>query len=66
MQITVNGEIKESEKAISILRLLENLEIEKDRVAVELNSNIVPRSQLGQTILKENDRIEVVTFVGGG
>ncbi|MGR3318170.1 MAG: sulfur carrier protein ThiS [Candidatus Anammoxibacter sp.] len=66
MQITVNGEDKECEKGISILCLLENLEIEKDRVAVELNSNIVPRSQLNKTILKENDRIEIVTFVGGG
>ncbi|MGR3177706.1 MAG: sulfur carrier protein ThiS [Candidatus Anammoxibacter sp.] len=66
MHITVNGENKESEKGISILCLLGNLEIEKDRVAVELNSNIVPRSQLDQTILRENDRIEIVTFVGGG
>ncbi|MGR3218539.1 MAG: sulfur carrier protein ThiS [Candidatus Anammoxibacter sp.] len=66
MHITVNGENKESEEGTSIQRLLKDLAIEKDRVAVELNSNIVPRQRLDQTILHENDKIEIVTFVGGG
>lgn len=66
MKIAVNGENKESREGISILEVLKDLEIENNSVAVELNSSIVPRSQLDKKILKENDRLEIVTFVGGG
>ena len=39
---------------------------DKKRIAVELNGEIVPKAQYGQTILKDGDALEVVSFVGGG
>lgn len=66
MKIIVNGEQKICKEAISVLELLKDIDIERDRVAVELNSNIIPKSKLGQITLKEDDKLEIVTFVGGG
>lgn len=66
MNITINGENRRSEDDISVLDLLNELKIEKDRVAVELNATIVARADLGHVMLKEADRLEIVTFVGGG
>lgn len=39
---------------------------DKKRIAVELNGEIVPKAQYGQTVLKDGDALEVVSFVGGG
>lgn len=66
MKIIVNGEDRESRDGLSVLDLLNDLDIEKERVAVELNSNIIPRADLGKRMLSENDKLEIVTFVGGG
>ncbi len=66
MQIILNGETKTFPEGISILDLLEVLKTDRNRVAVEVNLNIIPRRLHGETKLKENDRVEVVTFVGGG
>ncbi len=66
MQLTVNGETRECPIEVSISRLLKNLDINEAHVAVELNNEIVPRAKLGEKILKENDNLEIVTFVGGG
>jgi len=49
-----------------LAELIEQLGIKQDRVAVELNRNIVPRVQWEQTALSQGDRIEIVHFVGGG
>jgi sulfur carrier protein len=46
--------------------LIETLGMKSDRVAVELNLDIVPRDRWSETILNEGDRLEVVHFVGGG
>jgi sulfur carrier protein len=46
--------------------LIESLEMKPDRVAVELNRDIVPRDRWQQTHLKDGDRLEIVHFVGGG
>lgn len=66
MKIIVNGENREYMESLTIQRLLDTLEIQKERVAVELNANIVPRAKLHNTILKDDDKLEIVTFVGGG
>ena len=66
MKLTINGEERECQDSMSIKDLLINLKCESDHVAVELNASIVPKSLLSQTILKDNDRLEIVTFVGGG
>ncbi len=66
MNITLNGEKKKVPDDITILGLLELLQIQHQRVAVELNESIVKKDHYPQTALKENDSLEVVAFMGGG
>jgi len=66
MQIMVNGEPKTCANSVSLAQLVEKLGIEGDRVAVELNREIVPRAQWPDTELHDGDRLEIVHFVGGG
>lgn len=66
MQIVLNGEAREIPDGASIVALLEHLGIERQRVAVELNELVVPRAKHASTTLKPTDRVEIVTFVGGG
>src|ERR1700730_14405151 len=66
MKIQLNGQEREFEAPVSVSKLIERLSMKEDRVAVELNRNIVPREQWGDTTLSEGDRLEVVHFVGGG
>ncbi|MRR53862.1 MAG: sulfur carrier protein ThiS [Deltaproteobacteria bacterium] len=65
MLVVVNGELKEIEP-LSVLGLLELLEIDPRRVAVELNLDILPKPDYATTVLQDGDRIEIVQFVGGG
>ena len=64
--IKINGENKFFPQSISILKLLETLNINSSRVVIELNKNIISKSTFQDTILNENDELEIVTFVGGG
>jgi sulfur carrier protein len=63
--IVVNGEQKEV-GPLTVLGLLELLEIDPRRVAVELNLEILPKPEYSTTALQDGDRIEIVQFVGGG
>lgn len=65
MKITVNGEPKTVE-GMSLLNLLESLDIAPTRVAVELNMEILPKGEYATTLLNDGDVIEIVHFVGGG
>ncbi len=65
MRLVINAE--ERELAISTLEsLIAELGMQADRVAVELNREIVPRARWSATTLQEGDRLEIVHFVGGG
>ena len=66
MKIRVNGEPLELAGARSILQLLEQLEIDPRRVAVEHNLTIVKRDRYESTTIGEGDEVEIVNFVGGG
>ncbi len=66
IRINVNGEKKECPAGTSVSELLEGLDIDKRYVAVEVNLKVVPRTQLSEKKLQENDSLEIVTFVGGG
>ncbi len=66
MQIQLNGDSLEVQQGTSINGLLEQLALGERRVAVELNLEIVPRSQHADTVLKDGDRVEVVHAIGGG
>ncbi|WP_448502062.1 sulfur carrier protein ThiS [Sphingomonas sp.] len=63
--ITLNGEPRRTEAA-TIAELVRELELVPEKVAVERNGAIVPRSTLGQAPLAEGDKLEIVHFVGGG
>jgi sulfur carrier protein len=65
MEITVNGE-RTSTDACSVLGLLSQLGIDPRRVAIELNLEILPKTDYGTTSLRDGDKIEIVQFVGGG
>ena len=65
MKLTINGR-EQSLTALTVAELIEQLGMKQDRVAVELNRNIVPREQWTATNLAEGDQLEIVHFVGGG
>ncbi|MBJ9977973.1 sulfur carrier protein ThiS [Pseudomonas sp. S75] len=66
MHIQLNGEPYELPAGESVAALLGRLEMVGRRVAVELNQEIVPRSQHDSTLLGEGDQVEVVHAIGGG
>lgn len=66
VRIELNGESREIPAPISVRRLLEHFELPTDRVAVERNRRIVPRTGWAEVMVEAGDRIEVVHFVGGG
>jgi sulfur carrier protein len=65
MKIVINGQ-EQTVAPITLAVLIEQLGMKQDRVAVELNRNIVPRPQWAETNLAEGDHLEIVHFVGGG
>ncbi|WPP00200.1 sulfur carrier protein ThiS [Pseudomonas sp. HR96] len=66
MRIQLNGDSFELPVGETVAGLLTRLELTGRRVAVELNLDIVPRSQHDTTVLAEGDQIEVVHAIGGG
>gem|GEM_PF-216739 len=66
MKLTVNGELREVEAPMTVLGLIESFGFAPQKIAIELNLEIVPRSAYGEVMLKEGDRLEIVKFVGGG
>jgi sulfur carrier protein len=66
MLLHLNGESREFPDGLTVAALIGRLGMKPDRVAVELNLEILPRSQWEATALKAGDKLEVVHFVGGG
>lgn len=66
MTLHINGEQREFPDGLTVAALVAQLGMKPDRVAVELNLEIVPRTQWETTTLKDGDKLEVVHFVGGG
>lgn len=66
MRLQINGEEREVSGTLTLAALIEQLGMRADRVAVELNHDIVARDRWLATELREGDRLEVVHFVGGG
>jgi thiamine biosynthesis protein ThiS len=65
MKLTINGEVQSS-SAETLGALVEQLGMKPDRVAIELNREIVPRDLWAKTALHDGDSLEIVQFVGGG
>ena len=66
MRIRLNGDAKEIEDGTTLTSLVESLSLAPERLAVELNGEVVRRADWPRVTLKEDDRVEVVHFVGGG
>lgn len=66
MLIKVNGEPREVKENVSLPELVASLGLKAEQVAIELNQKVVRRTQWASTTLQEDDRVEIVHFVGGG
>ena len=66
MHLFVNGEKKSLSDGGTLSQFISELGMKGDRVAVELNREIVPRAQWETTVLNDGDKLEIVHFVGGG
>lgn len=66
MHIQVNGEEREVSPNLSLQVLINHLNLAPERIAIELNQQVVRRADWPATLLQEEDRVEIVHFVGGG
>ena len=66
MTIRLNGEPYDIAGPVTLSALLESLNVDPRRVAVERNLTVVKRQQYPTTVINERDEIEIVNFVGGG
>jgi len=66
MTIFINGEARELDGVSTLAGLLDALELPKQRVAIELNKQVIRKQDWESTQVASNDKIEVVHFVGGG
>ena len=64
--ITVNGEAIDGCEGITVAEYIAKKEYNMSFIAVEYNGEILPKADYSETVLKENDKLEVVCFVGGG
>ena len=66
MQIIVNGQPREFGEPPTVTNLLYSLDLRSEQVAVEVNLQILNRTDFSSWILNEGDKIEVISFIGGG
>ena len=66
IKIKVNGKFKSISDNYKILDLVKDLKIPLKKVAIELNQEIMDKKNISKIILKKNDKIEIVHFIGGG
>jgi sulfur carrier protein len=64
--VLVNGESRDVPDSITLAEFVEHLALAPERLAIELNRQVVRRADWPQTTLTEGDRVEIVHFVGGG
>jgi thiamine biosynthesis protein ThiS len=66
VEIILNGEPYQIDQPLSVVALLERLEIDARRVAVEHNLTIIKRHRFPEVVVSDGDKVEIVNFVGGG
>ena len=66
IKIKINGKLSMINDNLNLLELLEKLKIPLKKVAIELNKEIIDKKNLDKLILKKDDKIEIVHFIGGG
>jgi|GEM_PF-241818 len=66
VQVRINGETRDVANQSTLEDLVRELSLQPQRIAIELNHNVVRRNEWSETVLSSDDRIEIVHFVGGG
>jgi len=66
MYIVLNGKKFEVKKKDTITQLLKKIDIKSSKVAIEVNKVVIPKEKYRDFKFKKNDKVEVVTFIGGG
>jgi thiamine biosynthesis protein ThiS len=66
IKIKVNGKIKSIPNNYKVSNLLRDINVSLKKVAIELNQEIIDKKKIDKMILKKNDKIEIVHFIGGG
>jgi len=66
MRVQINGKEEDIDPSMTVAALVGRFNLQPKHVAVEVNCDLVPRKVFETTSLKEGDRIEIVTLVGGG
>jgi thiamine biosynthesis protein ThiS len=66
IQVSVNGALRQVPRGSTVADVLKELSLDSARVAVELNLKVVARADHGRLALNHGDKLEIVTFVGGG
>jgi len=66
MNISINKEMISLPEETTVTGLLDRLDIERKHIAVEINMEIIPKSEFDEYRLKENDSVEIIRAVGGG
>jgi thiamine biosynthesis protein ThiS len=66
LRIQVNGEPREVDENVSLPELIASLSLKPEQIAVELNQKVIRRLEWPRTTLRNDDKIEIVHFVGGG
>lgn len=64
--VQINGVNKEQYDGKTVEEMIAEEGYEKSRIAIEINEEIIPKTKYGEVILRDADRVEVVSFVGGG
>ena len=66
IKIKINGKIKSITQYSNLLEVIKNLKIPLNKVAIELNREIIDKKKINKIKLNKNDKIEIVHFIGGG
>ena len=66
MDLKINGKPQTIDNAINLLNLVERQGLNKERIVIEYNYEVIPKEKWPEVTLSENDNIEIVSFVGGG
>ena len=66
IKIKINGKIKSIIQDSNLFMVLKNLKIPLNKVAIELNEEIIDKKKINKIKLNKNDKIEIVHFIGGG
>ena len=66
ISVSINGVVRHFDTPVSIITLLEQMQLGGKRIALECNGEIIARGQYNQRLLADGDRLEIVVAVGGG